>query len=366
VKSFVEGLPDSQENQFSVASFNVLNQNYIRAGQFKTNPQFLEWEHRFQKQQDIFRKLNADVICLQEVRTQDFKSNYLEFFSSIGYEGMLQKGNHEIGTATFFKTHKFDLVYSESRSRALILGLNMKIPLESDNNNNSDADTIEESNMIESLSLEKEEEEEEESAATQKFWCVPVQICNVHFQSGWKNGATRMSQLKSLLKHAQAKLGISLRQQQQEEEAQQESQTILENHLTFICGDFNENQRGGAIKALQLGELEAGFVDEGGVETTKEAFTHPFKFTNVYTLVDNPHPTHKGYEITDTLDHIFAPCQLVTVVGVFSIRKGELEEMRETLLPNENYPSDHLPVAAMFCLRTKCFEKARKKAEVIT
>lgn len=163
---------------------------YTKHWKEHTQPHF-EAGHRQTKTREYFKKINADIFCLQEVETQDFDSNYLGFFRDLGYDGVLQETTHIVGVATFFKKAKFDLLYHESRSRALIGGLETKP--------SSTGPQDDESHGLEQKGKDEVKEEEEEEEANKLTSKLPVQIANVHLE-GHHSREKRSSQIKSLLK----------------------------------------------------------------------------------------------------------------------------------------------------------------------
>jgi len=271
----------------------------------------MTWEHRVTQLHLQLAKVNSDVICLQEVQKTHFEGDFLAYMRTLGYDGVVQDSNHHVGVATFFKTSKFTMEWSESRSRAMLVGLTMQVQVDS----------------------------------TDAVVSVPVMVGTVHLEGHPRHTAKRFTQMKSLLKRCEARMP---------------AMTNPQEALVFICGDFNDGVEAGAVRVLEDGELSPNFT-ENGVQTTPTHFSHPFRFTNAYPAALR-HPTYPNTLGGGAIDHLFAQATLVDTVGVLSIRQREMEEMVHTKVPNMTYPSDHLPVGAVFQLNHKTLDLLRRKA----
>ena len=273
----------------------------------------LTWEHRRPLLHQHFTSINSDVICLQEVQRTQYETDFLAFFRTLGYEGMLQDTTNDVAVATFYKTSKFTLNWNECRSRVMLTSLCMKV-------------------------TEGEQEE-------QTSFSVSVIVCNVHLHSNPNEKATRFTQIKSMLKRCEARLARS---------------TMAEAPIV-VCGDFNSSIEEGASRTLMDGELTPEFREEG-VQTTKEHFKHPFRFFDVHAKAEKRHPTFVVTDATYTIDQMFATVDLFDTVGLLSIKQKEMAEIMETKLPNHFHASDHLPVGCVLELTQKALEIHRRKA----
>lgn len=323
--SFYKSLPVTKSNQLSLASLNILADDYVTEEEQAST--HLTWPYRLSKLRAHLVELNADILCLQEVQLRSFESDLLAFMREHGYEGKVQETNHIVGVATFFRTSKLSLEWSESRSRAMLVGLRLRASQQ-----------------------EQEQQEEQEREREDGSVQFSIQVCNVHLEGHHRETAKRFSQMKSLLKRCQVRLGGA---------------TQPADALVFICGDFNSDASGGAVRVLEEGKLGPEVMEAGG-QTTPTAFEHGFRLGNAYRRAEEIHPTFFRSFLVSTIDHIFHPAEQTETVGVLSIRKHELHQFRETCLPNPEHPSDHLPVGAVFELTAKAFERARRKTKATT
>lgn len=127
-------------------------------------------------------------------------------------------------------------------------------------------------------------------------------VANVHLEAGGgdRNENQRKAQLTSVLKRVSGN--------------------------TIVCGDFNSDLTHGS-------QLRSKLVDSGLVRAP----------TRGVTLAQA-----SGY--SDILDHIWASENLKACC-VLGSSAQELDIIQATGIPNESHPSDHLPIAAMFCLK---------------
>jgi len=216
----------------------------------------------------------------------------------LGYKGIMQKSSHIHGNAIFFDSAKFDLEFTNSRSRALIIGLRPKL---------DEGDVI--------------------------------AVASVHLQGHPDDTATRFNQIKSLLDQIKKDLKVK------DDESGSASRV-------FITGDFNCNIHSGIHTLLTQGNLPADFVDgESQKPHNKVPYSHPFVLKNSYlTAEESPIFTFKGKNHADLfIDFIFYSTPTTKVDAVMKVAdREEVRCIRETWLPNENHPSDHLPVASLF------------------
>jgi len=124
-------------------------------------------------------------------------------------------------------------------------------------------------------------------------------VGNVHLEAkgGDRNEKQRNSQLASVLKRVSGN--------------------------TVVCGDFNSNLNPGSQLHTQLASANLVRAPTKGITLSQTS----------------------GY--ADILDHIWAS-EHMTVCRVLGSSSKELAVIKAMGMPSEAYPSDHLPVAAMF------------------
>ncbi|OQV23940.1 CCR4-NOT transcription complex subunit 6-like [Hypsibius exemplaris] len=106
----------------SVMCYNVLCGQYCSRAQYGYCPQWaLEWDYRRKGIMNEIRRIAADIICLQEVETEQYYSFFLPEFQTEDFEGaFLPKSRaktmhgperiHVDGCAIFYNSRKYELV----------------------------------------------------------------------------------------------------------------------------------------------------------------------------------------------------------------------------------------------------------------
>jgi CCR4-NOT transcription complex subunit 6 len=114
--------PHNARMAISVMCYNVLSGQYCSRSQYGYCPQWaLDWEYRRKGIMNEIRRNAADLICLQEVETEQYYSFFVPEFRAEGIDGcFLPKSraktmhglerSHVDGCAIFFNTHKFEFV----------------------------------------------------------------------------------------------------------------------------------------------------------------------------------------------------------------------------------------------------------------
>ncbi|XP_008124042.2 protein angel homolog 2 isoform X3 [Anolis carolinensis] len=109
---------DSGEKfDFTVMSYNILSQDLLEDNSHlykHCQHHLLTWNYRFPNILAEIKKLNADVLCLQEVQEDQYGTQIKPSLEALGYhcEYKMRTGRKPDGCATCFKTSKFSLVSS--------------------------------------------------------------------------------------------------------------------------------------------------------------------------------------------------------------------------------------------------------------
>lgn len=173
-------LPSKKQKDIRLVTWNVLAPQFSHPKKYPwCASEHLSWPYREELIQSELARIDADIVCLQEIQTdvwEDFMHG-TKYGLGDRYEGVLQNvtNDHPVTNAVLLRKNKFRVERQESRSRALILVLS-QIDGEGDNavdNNTSD-----------------------EVSRTSR----PLYLANVHLQAGIDDDETRVCQLKSLLK----------------------------------------------------------------------------------------------------------------------------------------------------------------------
>ncbi|NWH33234.1 ANGE2 protein, partial [Chloropsis hardwickii] len=103
---------------FTVMSYNILSQSLLEDNSHlykHCRQQLLFWTYRFPNILQEIKELDADVLCLQEVQEDHYRTEIKSSLESLGYhcEYKMRTGRKPDGCAICFKTSKFSLISSK-------------------------------------------------------------------------------------------------------------------------------------------------------------------------------------------------------------------------------------------------------------
>ncbi|PQE19045.1 Glucose-repressible alcohol dehydrogenase transcriptional effector protein [Rutstroemia sp. NJR-2017a WRK4] len=118
----LDGAPSTNQERFTVLSYNILCDNYVNPTQYGYVPsKALEWEHR---KEEILREIETrdpDFVCLQEVDADNFREFFSVKLAYHDYKGVFWPKSRAKtmsesaakgvdGCATFYKNNKYILL----------------------------------------------------------------------------------------------------------------------------------------------------------------------------------------------------------------------------------------------------------------
>lgn len=169
-----------------------------------------DWAYRRDLLRDRIQKINADVVCLQEIAPESFEDDF-SFMSELGYDGLELYKKGRFRPATFWKTSHCTLATpAVHKDRSLLTAFTLT-----------------------------------EFSEDPQCWYV----ANVHLQAG-KNGPRRVRQMNEAIK-GMLTLAKKLKEPKPEE-------TIR----LIVCGDMNGGQECGAIHFLEQGYVDETFLED--------------------------------------------------------------------------------------------------------
>ncbi|GLC61160.1 hypothetical protein PLESTB_001724600 [Pleodorina starrii] len=214
-------------------------------------------------------------------------------------------GESLISNAIIYRTDKLGLVWQESRSRVLL--------------------------------------------AVFAFWDGLGQqqllyVANLHLEGSLYRPNDRISQTRSALQRLEAH--------------QRQHGIDLADAAVVVCGDINSGRHETVCHFLHRGRLEGGTTEPHlpKVEVTKTSIgiAHPYVLHEAYSSGGHDLPfTRKVPSLASTLDFIWASCQLEVAALYWPVECRHEGLIEHQALPNQHYPSDHLPIGAV--LRMKHF-----------
>ena len=246
--------------QVSILSWNILLPNSKDGWWcYKTyspkhimDPESTEWPARRSLIRGIIERMDADIVCLQELCGDSFAEDFA-FMIDLGYISALYKKGR-FRPATFWKPDIVSLVSEPiQKDRSLILQLQLTHP---------------------PPSLNKESH----------LW-----VANVHLQSG-NQTARRLRQMSDCvesIRKEQSKLMIHKQQKGKriEPTTQHNFTIVIAGDMNFDCDGDDPNNRTSAVEKLLEGEVPANFIECGEMLSKKpKSLGHISPFTDSYSL----------------------------------------------------------------------------------
>uniref|UniRef100_UPI00398E62A2 2',5'-phosphodiesterase 12-like n=1 Tax=Pristiophorus japonicus TaxID=55135 RepID=UPI00398E62A2 len=327
---------------FSIVSYNILADCHILPGYYSyiSADQKLMVTRHGQLMVEL-KTLNGDVVCLQEVGPEYYRSLLLPAMEELGYQGVyFQKalGTDE-GETTFFKQERFSL----AEQKGVILNDLFEEVIEQSEWNEEDKCTIRDYFKRDHVLL------------ITKMKCSrtenTVTVGNLHtFWGNWKNIDVTTLQIALA--------------------AQELNNFSSDTQAHILCGDFNMTpkmpgyqlmQEGclppkARVKLLQAPQLKLSGGDAYLVQILEKKFIHcNKKLKSAYKIVEGTEPVFTNYEDCDGTGNILI-CSLDYIwfnshnLDVTAVLKTVSEEQVKPLhaLPNAVFPSDHISLQAWF------------------
>ncbi|XP_071823238.1 2',5'-phosphodiesterase 12-like [Apostichopus japonicus] len=317
---------------FRVVCYNLLadlyaNSDFSRDFLFPHCPaEFLVGDYRQQLLLKEISGYNGDIICLQEVDKTYFERSLSPALSSIGLEGTFcsKSGGTSEGEALFFRRDRYELLGQHD----IVLGDRLK----------EDPDNAD---LLNSLSRSQSFLENILSRTTiaqvamlHDKWNPGKKliVANTHLYFRPNANHVRMVQTLLILHHIQQLIKIY--------QHKDSGGTVS----VLFLGDLNSSPKSGAYQLISSGHVPANSVHwyTGG----KEEFcggiqlSHQLKLKSV--CPDIPY-TNYVPAFMETIDHVTYSHDTIGVERVVPMPSHE-EVTRLSALPNEVFPSDHLPL----------------------
>lgn len=218
---------EKPEEPFRLVTWNILAPSFCHPQKYYWTPEEqLMWPGRKDNIISEIERMNADIICLQEVEAVLF-DEFMEPFRG-EYEGILQNvtNDHPVTNAVLIRKKKFRVLRQESRSRALILVLDrLQAQTQAQANTKSKSD--------------RSQQHSTTTSSTRASSNRPLYLAAVHLQAGMEDDETRVCQLKSLLKRMNNHVRIEIPDTSKGKKNKEEKSDNCVPPPIILAGDFN-------------------------------------------------------------------------------------------------------------------------------
>ncbi|XP_071506337.1 CCR4-NOT transcription complex subunit 6-like [Diadema antillarum] len=357
---------------FSVMSYNVLCDKYATKQIYAYCPTWaLEWEYRRKGIMDEILSGSSDIICLQEVETEQYYSFFSPTLKQQGYDSVFspksraktmseEDRKYVDGCAIFFRTSKFALVKEH------LVEFNQLAMANAEGSEDMLNRVMTKDNIGLAVLLETREGCYEGSAFHQEAANARQQllVANVHIHwdpefSDVKLIQTMMfmNELKKIIEEESVSFrpgggggggaGAS--------SSQRDSGTIP----LVLCGDLNSLPDSGVVEYLEMGKISVRHPDFKDLNykvlrnfsSNSEAnghISHSFQLKRVYQ--NNPMRfTNYTFDFKGIIDYIFFSRQAMSVLGLLGPMDHEWIDTTKVMgCPNASIPSDHFSLLTEF------------------
>ncbi|KUF81376.1 Carbon catabolite repressor protein 4 1 [Phytophthora nicotianae] len=358
---------------FRVLTYNILAEIYATRQMYPYCPIWaLSWSFRRELLKRELQSYNADIICLQEVQGDHYKSFFAPMMEEWGYEGWYLKKSRESmglegkvdGCALFYKRNRFilkerypvdfnelandflkqvqteyDLDYQgpSMAAREMFLStLNkMRQRLQRDN--------VAQITVLEVVPANNE-------MVARKSQSGPlICVANVHIFSNPKFPDVKMWQTNMLAK-------------------QLERVTLNRNLPTILCGDFNSEPSSAVYEFMTRNHVP---LDHPDIQHPPPQLAniyasldleHNIGFASAYASVFGAEPEYTNYtgHWTGVVDYVWYTPETLTPFAGLKVHPPEvLEAYSKTALPNCQFLSDHIPLCLDFSIKAAAINNGR-------
>lgn len=319
---------DFKQRVFTVSSYNILSQHYLWPTVYSyIPPKYLNLQYRLGLLNQIYRQLDCDIMCFQEMEYDLYKqlwadkSKYGVFqnYDSVfvkklkpGYWGDRSEDKLD-GCSIFVKQSKFEILDHdcfELRDRNFISGESDKI------------DRLMSRNTVGVIALLRH------IKSGRIIFCA-----NTHLY--WNSQFEDVKLLQTMIMTRELEKFIA--------------KVDPGNKDVIMCGDFNSNSRSMIYEYLSTGSLTPR------MEQTLDSYSAPHIPSPQSMISSYPRDKYTVYtpHYKDAIDYIWYGSK--SKLDLVRILDGVATEYlsQEIGFPNDKYPSDHIPIVSEFSLSLK-------------
>ncbi|KAM0750508.1 hypothetical protein T439DRAFT_326471 [Meredithblackwellia eburnea MCA 4105] len=336
------------EATFSIFTYNILCEWYATPQMYGYTPSWaLQWDYRKELILQEILNYSPDIVCLQELDTEQYEEYFSEALSGQDYNGVHypksrartmsgDEKRHVDGCATFYKASKFALVEQQ------VLEFNQIALRRPDFKKTEDVfnrvmikDTVAVVTLL----------EHRDSGAR-------LIVANAHITWDPEYRDVKLVQVAMLtdelnrISNDFAKLPPRLNLAEGYDAAP--TYTNGNKIPTVICGDFNSVPESGVYEYLVRGNVvkdHPDFMNHTYGKYTSEGMSHSMSIKSAYSHVNELPFTNFTPGFLGVLDYIFYSANSLSVAGLL----GEVDQdylASSVGWPSAHFPSDHLSLLA--------------------
>ncbi|KAK3579436.1 hypothetical protein CHS0354_028235 [Potamilus streckersoni] len=347
---------------FTVMCYNVLCDKYCTRQMYGYCPTWaLNWEYRKKGIIEEIHSCAADIICLQEVETDQFYNFFMPDLEREGYEGIFSPKSrartmtehdrkHVDGCAIFYKTAKFRLLKEH------LIEFNQLAMANAEGSDDMLNRVMTKDNIGLAALLETKEGVFESGGGMppEAYVKQPLLIATAHVHWDPEFSDVKLIQTMMLmweLKRIAEDSASSFRPG---------SSKPNSNSIPMIlCGDLNSLPESGVIEYLTSGKVAANHEDfkEIGYESClqkinlnkdEDNFSHSFKLARAYSSDVMPY-TNYTYDFKGIIDYIFYSRDFMNLLGLLGPLDQEWFSQNKIFgCPHPHIPSDHFSLFVEF------------------
>uniref|UniRef100_A0A915C2Z7 poly(A)-specific ribonuclease n=1 Tax=Parascaris univalens TaxID=6257 RepID=A0A915C2Z7_PARUN len=353
--------PERPIATFTVLCYNVLCDKYASSNLYSYCPSWaLNWEYRKAAILKEIRHYEADIITLQEVETEQFRSLFLPELEAIGYAGIFspksraktmseEDRKYVDGCAIFWKYDKFEMD-REHLIEFTQIAIKKAQTSEHMLNRVMPRDNIA---LCAVLRIKENVYSSRRMAMSPSDNVVgnPLVVCTAHIHWDPEFCDVKLIQCMMLVQE----IGNLL------EEISEKYRITPQQTPILICGDLNSLPDSGVFEFLSKGAIAKDHPDLKGFRddpclTRLSATDDPKVYTHALRLdsaVDvNALPfTNYTLEFKGVIDYIFSTPQSLARLGVLGPLDMTWVQANKIIgFPHPHIPSDHVPIMAQYAI----------------
>jgi len=350
---------------FTVMCYNVLCEKLATRQLYGYCPNWaLSWEYRRTKIMEEIKHYSADIICLQEVETEQFYTFFQPELLRDGYDGVFapksraktmseNERKHVDGCAIFFRSSKFSLMKDH------LIEFNQLAMTNAEGSEDMLNRVMTKDNIgLAALLQTKEGAFEAGMLPDHMSANHPLLVCTAHIH--WDPEFCDVKLIQTMMLMNEIKGIVEDTQQSLRPGSTSTNKPNANSIPLILCGDFNSLPESGVVEFLTNARISADHPDFkelgykdclrkiSSADGKTNEYSHSFKLERAYG--DDIMPfTNYTFDFKGIIDYIFFSKQHMEVLGLLGALDTEwLRENKVPGCPHPHIPSDHFPLLVEF------------------